>query len=132
MSNQPSLVQIFGELPVDPDIFSTLDPAVKWLSKFKEGDHWCTSCGTLNPEIPRSHHHNCCSYMDADEFPEYKNPLGHCVKCESDYLRIESSREQQYSAIICGDCGYQFGAEVPEEDLADRYLKMQGEPNVCK
>jgi|GEM_PF-3211622 len=119
-----SLIEIFGKLPVEPKVFATLDPKIKWLGKAVEGESWCVSCGTLDPQTPRSHHPECCSYMDADEFPEYKNPLGDCPECKSDYLSIDSSREMQCSVISCGDCGYQYGGEVDEETLTEQFLAL--------
>lgn len=120
-----SLIKIFGELPVSPDRFSTLDQKLKWLGKPVEGYDWCTNCGTLSPKVPRAHHPDCFSYMDADAFPEYKNPLGDCPECESDSLGIDSSREMQCSVISCGDCGYSFSGEVPEETLTKQFLALE-------
>lgn len=120
-----SLIEIFGSLPVTPEKFAILDPKLKWLGKASEGDSWCTTCGTLDPRTPRAHHPKCCSYLDADKFPEFENPLGTCPDCESDYLRIDSSRELQYSVITCGDCGYEFSGRVPEETLTEQFLAIE-------
>lgn len=120
-----SLIEKFGELPVSPDRFATLDPKLKWLGKAAEGDSWCTSCGTLLPQVSREHHPECDTYMDADRFPEYKNPLGTCPECSSDYLSIDSSIEMQWSVISCGDCGYSFGDKVDEETLTEKFLAVE-------
>lgn len=117
-----SLIEKFGELPVSPEMFATLDPKLKWLGKAVEGDSWCTACGTLTPSTPRSHHPECCSYQDADTYPVWKNPLGDCPKCHSDDgLSIDSSREQEVSAITCTDCLFQYSDSVDEETLTENF-----------
>ena len=119
-----SLIEKFGELPVKPEVFATLDPKLKWMGKAVEGDNWCTNCGTLSPQVPRKHHQECFSYMDANEFPEYENPLGNCPECSSDSLGIDSSREMRWSVISCGDCGYSFGGKLDEETLTEKFKKQ--------
>lgn len=89
-----------------------------------EGESWCKSCGTLSPHVPREHHPECNPYLDADNFPEYENPLGTCPECSSDYLSIDSSREMQWSVISCGDCGYSFGDKLDEETLTEKFLAI--------
>lgn len=119
-----SLIKIFGSLPVHPGTFSTLDPKLKWLDTPDEGDSFCVTCGTPTPSIPRSHHVECCSHKDADEYEEQVNPLGNCPECGSDDgLHTESSREQQISAISCIDCMYQYSDSVDEETLTENFLK---------
>lgn len=119
-----SLIEIFGELPVSPDVFKTLDKKLKWLGSPIEGKSFCTSCGTLSPKIPRSHHNKCYSYMDRNEYPEdNKNPLGKCPACGDDFLSITSSRELRQSSIDCHDCGYSFYGPYPEEILIKRFKK---------
>lgn len=121
MKQEFSFIEIFGELPVSPDKFATLDPKLKWLGKAREGDSWCVTCGTLTPHIPRSHHSDCCSHQDTDEYEKYINPIGDCPECESDSLGIDSSRELMQSVITCGDCGYQYSGSVPEETLIEKF-----------
>lgn len=119
-----SLIQIFGELPVSPEVFSTLDPKLKWLGECEEGGGFCTSCGTLSPKIPREHHKQCVSYMDLEDFPVVKSRFGDCPGCGSeDSLLIDSSREQRVSVIRCCDCDFSFSGSVDEERLERRFIK---------
>ncbi len=121
-----SLVDTFGELPVHPDVFATLCPRLKWLGKAVEGESWCTSCGTLSPKIPRTHHHNCDAFLNADEHEVRPNPLGCCPKCRSeDSLMIDSSREQGLSVIHCCDCTYNYSRGVDEETLTEMFLSSR-------
>ena len=125
-----SLLKIFGELPVHPDVFSTLDPKIKWLSELEEGDQFCVTCGTLTPRIPFSHHRDCCGYLDVAEYPEYVPPLGLCPECGEDSLVIDSSREMELSTLDCLDCGWGIQKKMPEENLlrfVDRKFRRKDE-----
>lgn len=112
-----SIVKIFGSIPVHPDKFKELDKKIKWLGKCEEGD-FCTGCGTTTPLIPKSHHINCSSYDDSNEYPEHVSDLGHCPECDSpDGLSISSSVELGLSQISCSDCQFMFQKQMNEEDL---------------
>ena len=122
-----SLVEKFGSLPVDPELFSTLDPKLKWMDTAVEGSDFCTNCGTVSPSVPRSHHQKCDSYKDADAYvhDDSGNPLGDCPECNGEDLSIESSREQGVSIISCSDCCFSYVGKVPEETLIRRFLAAQ-------
>ena len=119
-----SLVEIFGCLPVPPDVFSTLDPRLKWLGECEEGACWCSWCGTLTPSIPRNHHNSCPAHMDLDEFQVSKSSLGVCPDCgDDDSLIMHSSRECGLSVISCCICDFSFRASVDEESLEEMFFK---------
>lgn len=118
-----SLIKIFGSLPVHPSVFTEkLSPRDKWTSEIEEGDNFCVSCGTLTPDVPKSHHKECGSYLDADDYVIHKNELGDCPKCKSeDGLNIDSSWELQESVISCCDCDFVFCDHLPEDQLIEKY-----------
>lgn len=122
MKKKYSLRKIFGELPVHPNKFKELDPKIKWLSDIEEGNSFCTSCGTLTPNIPNSHHKECVHHKGLDSYPEPEpNPLGNCPDCGSEYLSIDSSRELQISEISCSDCTFTYQKKVPEVVLEKQF-----------
>ena len=92
-----SLVDEFeSALPVSPEIGKTLDKQLKYFGKAVEGDKWCVSCFTLEPEIPNKHHPLCSVYSELGSFPEYKSIFGYCVKCGSGDISIDSSRRDYH------------------------------------
>lgn len=96
---------------------------------FSGGVHvhnFCTTCAAVRTDCPRDHHPACFEYLDQDKYPEYNytNPLGHCPECDSeDGLSIDSCREMAVSAIDCGDCGFHFEGNCPEDVLEKRFKK---------
>lgn len=62
-----SLVSLFGmQMPIHPDVFSTLDKRVKWFGVFTEGD-FCLECGCLTARDLVSHHKECSDYRTLSE-----------------------------------------------------------------
>lgn len=121
-----SLIEIFGELPVHPDKFKTLDWKLKWMETPTEGEDFCTSCGTLTPHRLKTHHTDCVWYNpNKDEWTPEPNPLGNCPECGSeDGLSIDSSWELQLSTIYCIDCRYSFQDSICEEELIKRFKEV--------
>ncbi|UNH43526.1 hypothetical protein MNY66_06010 [Moellerella wisconsensis] len=120
---QFSLIKIFGSVPVDPNKFKDLDKKLKWLGGCEEGN-FCVGCGTLTPFIPKSHHANCYSYKDSDEYAEYVNELGRCPECDSpDGLSMDSSMELKLSQISCTDCQFVLQGALCEENLIIAFNK---------
>ena len=121
-----SLIEIFGQLPVDPLTFKKLDPKLKWLENPVEGNCFCVSCGTLTPHSLKTHHPNCILYNpDMDEWIPTKNSIGICPACGSeDGLNLSSSWELQTSTISCIDCRYVFSDSVDEETLIEKFKEL--------
>lgn len=122
-----SLIALFGSLPVHPDLFKTLDPKLKWFGIPDEAPdgNFTTCCGSLTPEIPKSHHPACFGYRDLESYPTYKNSLGECPDCQSDDLYMDSCRDAGVSQIYCSDCDFKFSGNCDEETLENRFKKKR-------
>lgn len=122
-----SLIDIFGSLPVHPIKFKTLPPELRLLGKAKEGNDFCTTCGTITASNPRSHHKECFGYKDEDNYSAHINPLGYCPNCGSDDgLGIDSNIDMQISIISCCDCLFEYSGKMPEEELQARFINQRG------
>lgn len=122
-----SIIETFGQAPVHPNVFKTLDKKLIWLGICTDtpDNDFCYKCGTLTPKIPKSHHLECFYYLSADEYTyvEDENELGLCPKCNEGELDIDSSFSMQLSVIDCFDCGFHFEGKCDEETLIKRFKK---------
>lgn len=114
--------------PVHPEIFTKFVARNQAMISGAdiEVKSFCRNCAAVYTDCPRDHHPACFQYLDQDKYPEYNyvNPLGHCPKCDSDDgLSIDSCREMAVSAIDCGDCGFHFEGNCPEDVLEKRFKK---------
>lgn len=131
MKDRPkySLLEEFGvdSLPVHPNIGKTLNKILKWMHEPIEsiGWHHCSSCYTLEPDIPNKHHPACLTYSELDAFPESpESYFGKCPKCDSrDGLGIDSCRYSEVSKITCDDCEFEYRGCCDEETLEERFRK---------
>lgn len=124
-----SMVEVFGKVPpYTPEEFSKLCPRTKLTGSCKEGNSFCSSCGTLTPDIPMSHHKSCDNFIHgAGYYPTVEETwwLGVCPDCNtSDFptLNIDSSIELGISEISCSECDYCYQAECCGEDLVEMFL----------
>lgn len=115
---------------VHPEVFNRFIEKNKSMvfGNAKPINNYCRICAAVRTDSPRTHHKACPEYLDQDCYPpekEYKNPLGKCPNCASDDgLSIDSSREMALSMIDCGDCGFRYEANCPEDVLVKRFKKF--------
>lgn len=127
-SQEWSMLDVFGYPPPYPqEVFSKLCPRTRLAGNCKEGNNFCSICGTLSPNSPMSHHAACDLFIDgADTFPTVEETwyLGMCPDCKVDdfsTLGITSSVELGVSEISCSECGLSFQRECCEEGLIELF-----------
>ncbi|MEJ7938161.1 hypothetical protein WKH77_10250 [Acinetobacter baumannii] len=122
---------------VHPDVFEKFSEKNKALvyGNAEPIQNYCRICAAVRTDSPRTHHKACPEYLDQDTYPteqEYINPLGKCPNCASDDgLSIDSSREMALSFIDCGDCGFRYEANCPEDVLEKRFKKLYQKQNCA-
>lgn len=127
-SQKWSMTEVFGKPPpYSQEEFSKLCPRTKLTGNCKEGNEFCSICGTLTPSVPMSHHKDCDLFMEnEDHYPTVEETwwLGVCPDCQvNDFptLSIDSSVELGVSEISCSECGFSYQDECCEEELVERY-----------
>ncbi|APC44307.1 hypothetical protein [Pseudoalteromonas phage PH357] len=127
-SQEWSMVDVFGNPPpYSQEEFSKLCPRTKLTGNCKEGNEFCSICGTLTPSVPMSHHEDCDLFIESVEhYPTVEESwwLGVCPDCKvNDFptLSIDSSIELGVSEISCSECGFSYQDECCEEELVERY-----------
>lgn len=127
-SQEWSMADVFDcPPPYTPEVFSQLCPRTKLTGKCKEGNNFCSICGTLSPSSPMSHHMDCDLFISGETtYPTVEETwwLGVCPDCKIDdfpTLDMTSSVELGVSEISCSECGLSFQRGCCEEDLIELF-----------
>lgn len=118
------ITDVLQDLPAHPSVFSLYK--AKYARELAVShQNICTMCGITTPEKPNTHHKDCFSYDDNENFSDEKpNPIGVCPKCNSDEISIDSSREMGSSIITCRDCDFYLEGNCPETTLIKAFKKL--------